>query len=145
MVMATGVGVPSSSAFAAQVLELPHTSTPALSSGLPVDPVEPVDDDIPVERATPKAAPRKLPPMPAGLGSIDDYKNQGESESSYPAGYSAGAAPSSSMRAMGIDLNNPLNSPNGNRQTLRNEVMLGALVLGLMALEAHSAHQNRHR
>ncbi len=71
-----------------------------------------------------------MAPMPSGLGSIEDYERQGEPSSS--AGI-AGARPS-----LRIDRNN-------NRQALANDVTLGALAIGLFALEVHAAHQHRHR
>ena len=74
-----------------------------------------------------------MAPMPSGLGSIDDYESQGESSSS--TGITS--APSNPR----IDPN----GPNGNRQALVNDVILGALVVGLFAMEVHAAHQHRHR
>ena len=71
-----------------------------------------------------------MAPMPSGLGSVDDYENQGES--SYPA---AVAGAPSNLRV----------DPNGNRDALVKDVVLGALVIGLFALEAHAAQQHRHR
>lgn len=119
-VLAAGICVlPARSAFADQVLELPPTAAPASSRDASVD-------------AAPEPEPKHhaMAPLPAGLGSIEDYEQQGEPSSS--AGI-AGARPS-----LRID-------PNNNRQALANDVILGALAIGLFALEVHAAHQHRHR
>jgi hypothetical protein len=71
-----------------------------------------------------------MTPLPADLGSIDDYENQGED------------SPASSR------VGGPANvrfGPNENRANLVNDVILGALVIGLFAMEANAAHQQRHR
>lgn len=111
--------LPARSAFADQVLELPATAAPASSPDASVDGAR---ETQPKHHA--------MAPMPSGLGSIEDYERQGEPSSS--AGI-AGARPS-----LRIDRNN-------NRQALANDVTLGALAIGLFALEVHAAHQHRHR
>ena len=111
--------LPARTAFADQVLELPATAAPASSPDTSADGAR---ETQPKHHA--------MAPMPAGLGSIEDYERQGEPSSS--AGI-AGARPS-----LRIDRNN-------NRQALANDVILGALAIGLFALEVHAAHQHRHR
>jgi len=89
--------------------------------------------------------------MPSGLGSIDDYQRQDSSEmrraSVSPAFASPGfASPgfASPAAIMGMPSNGP-SDRNGNRAALVNDVVLGALVIGLFALQANAAHQRRHR
>jgi hypothetical protein len=119
--------LPMRTAFADQVLELPQAPARAASSDTSRDASRYVPDDV-----APKPAPhrRAMAPMPAGLGSIDDYESQdGSSSSSGIAG--AGLSPR-------ID-------PNRNGDALANEVILGALVIGLFAMEVHAAHQHHRR
>ncbi len=111
--------LPARRAFADQVLELPATAAPASSPDASVG-----------GAPEPEPKHRTMAPMPSGLGSIEDYERQGEPSSS--AGI-AGARPN-----LHID-------PSGNRQALANDVILGALAIGLFALEVHAAHQHRHR
>jgi hypothetical protein len=114
--------LPATSAFAEQVLELPQAAAQTPSADAPAE-----------AEAEPKPRRQAMTPMPAGLGSIDDYENQGES--SYPAGI---ASPPPNLR---VDPN----GPNRNREGLVNDVILGALAIGLFAMEVHAAHQHRHR
>ena len=111
--------LPARTAFANQVLELPQTTAPVSSPAASAD-----------GAAEPEPQRQAVAPMPSGLGSVDDYENQGESS------YSGGIANAPSN--LRID-------PNGNRDALVKDVVLGALVIGLFALEAHAARQHRHR
>jgi hypothetical protein len=70
-------------------------------------------------------------PIPAEIGSIDDYENQGEPSSPARVG---GGTPALRIDGSG----NP-------REALVSNVILGALVIGLFAMEVHEAHQQRHR
>lgn len=111
--------LPARMAFADQVLELPQAAAPVSSqyaSGAPA--------------AAPEPERQAMAPMPAGIGSVDEYESQGES--SYPAGIAS--TPSN----LHID-------PNRNRDGLVKDLVLGALVIGLFALEVHAAQQHRHR
>ncbi len=122
--LAASIGVlPARTAFADQVLELPQAAAPASSP----------DGSADGAAVEPEPQRQAMTRMPAGLGSIDDYENQGES--SNPAGI---ASPPSNLR---IDPN----GPNRNREALVNDVILGALAIGLFAMEVHAAHQHRHR
>jgi hypothetical protein len=122
--LAASIGVlPARTAFADQVLELPQAAAPASSP----------DGSADGAAVEPEPQRQAMTRMPAGLGSIDDYENQGES--SYPAGI---ASPPSNLR---VDPN----GPNRNREALVNDVILGALAIGLFAMEVHAAHQHRHR
>jgi hypothetical protein len=121
VVLAASICVlPARMAFAAQVLELP--ADPASS---PDGSADRAGEPLPHRHA--------MAPTPSGLGSIDDYERQGESPSSAGIG-SAGSNPR-------IDPN----GPNRDRQALVNNVILGALAIGLFAMEVHAAHQHRHR
>jgi hypothetical protein len=123
VVLAASICVlPARTAFADQVLELPQAAAPASSPDRSAD-------GAAVE---PEPQRQAMTPMPAGLGSIDDYENQGES--SYPAGIAS--APS--------NLRVDPNGPNRNREGMVNDVILGALAIGLFAMEVHAAHQHRH-
>lgn len=112
--------LPARTTFADQVLELPQAVAPASYR----------DASAADGAAEPPPRRQAMAPMPSGLGSLDDYERQGESDR--PAGLASGP---SNVR---ID-------PNGNREALANDIILGALVIGLFALEMHAAHQNRHR
>ena len=110
--------IPARMAFAEQVLELPQTAAPSPTS------------DSSIESASLAESPhRSVAPMPAGLGTIDDYEAEGSSSP-----YSAGSgAPSG---------NAPVER-RASQNTLTNEVVVGALVLGVLAMELHAAHQHR--
>jgi hypothetical protein len=101
---------------AAQVLELPQTA-PA-SSEVPAPP--PISPPARARGARSEAA-------PAGVGSVSDYESQeGDPQASV-------AAPQASS---------PFDR-RGNRAALTNELMMGALVIGVLAMELHAAHQHR--
>lgn len=113
--------LPAPSVFAEQVLEVPQTAASTPLRDAPID-AEP----------EPEPQHRALAPMPSGLGSIQDYENQDESDR--PVGFS----------------NNPSNvridqfGSSGNRSALANNVLLGALAIGLFAMELHAAHRHHH-
>jgi hypothetical protein len=115
-------GLPATTALAEQVLEVPRVTAPTPAEA----PMEAAVEPDPVHRV--------MAPMPSGVGSVNDYETQDESS------YLVGATSPSISRANGARID-----PSGNRQSLTNEVILGAVVIGLFALEAHSANQRRHR
>jgi hypothetical protein len=107
--------MPAKAAFAEQTLELPQTAMP----------VETALKDA----ATPeKTRPEVVQPIPANLGSIDDYENQ--DGSSYTTNASNSSSPLPPDRR-------------GNRAALTNEVLAGALILGVLALEFGGRHSHR--
>ncbi len=125
------VGVaPARMAFAEQVLELPQPTAPSLSSGGPAE----------AGPAVEKSAPREVAPLPSGLGSIDDYENQDSSSrpSRYATGYPAGYAANGVGASGGTRIDH-----RGQPTQLQNEVMLGAVVLGVLAMELGRAHRHR--
>lgn len=117
--MALGA-MPMASALADQVDEIPQASVPAP----PSDTIEP--------GPARSAKPREVAPMPAGLGTLEEYEHQGDP--SYRA-YRAHAAGSSS---------NVVFDRTGNRQVATNDIILGALALGLFAMELHAVHRQHH-
>ena|SRR5579871_461757 len=121
---------PARMAFAEQVLELPQPTAPSVSSSVPTD------EGATVE----KSAPREVAPLPSGLGSIDDYENQDSSprSSRYAAGYPAGYAANGVGASGGTRIDH-----RGQPTQLQNEVMLGAVVLGVLAMELSHSHHHR--
>ncbi len=78
---------------------------------------------------------------PPGVGSIDDYMNQGEGNSAAGRAQRGFSYPTDPT-ARGFS--SPAN-PTANRNALYTEAAIGVLALGLYALEMeHSAHQHRH-
>jgi hypothetical protein len=122
LLAASVCGLPATTAFAEQVLEVPRVAAPTPAEA----PVDAAVEPDPVHRV--------MAPMPSGVGSVNDYETQ--DESSYPPGALAPSA--RAPQGAFVD-------PAHNRQALTNDVIMGALVIGLFALEAHSAHQSRHR
>ncbi len=110
--------VPAATAFCDQVLELPQPAAPVAST------------DASTNNAASPEQPRNQAsaPMPAGLGSIADYENQdSEASSAAPLTSSAGA---------------PIEH-RGAQATVQNEAILGALVLGVIALELTAGNHHR--
>jgi len=103
---------------AEQVLELPTSGAPAAASDASPD------DVVAYEKSAPKA----VAPMPSGLGSIDDYETQ---DSSPYAANSAGTRGTTHV------------DHRGQQSALVDEVMVGALVIGVLAMELNSAHHHR--
>jgi hypothetical protein len=138
LLAATICGLPATKvAFADQVLELPRVSAPAPA---PL-PDASYSSDAVAEPEPP--AKRNLTPLPADLGSVEDYENQGDEASSSPRFASSSRFASSPGFASGpstirID-------QGGGRDAMVTNVILGALVIGLFAMEMNSAHQHRHR
>jgi hypothetical protein len=111
-------------AFADPVLELPQLAT----TSTPIDTA--ADETAPV-----KPRPRETVAMPKELGTLQDYER--ESDSDPAVGNSQGFA-SSAPANRRFEAN-----PSG--QTLAQNVIIGALMLGVFAMELHAAHQHRHR
>ena len=86
--------------------------------------------------------------MPANLGSVDDYEHQDGDDTSLSSPRSA----SSGFGGSGARFGTPGNfgaanlqfEPGNDRHALTNNLILGALVLGLFAMEVQSAQQQRH-
>lgn len=122
LILALSIGmlpamVPARVAFASQTLELP-SSAPSSTSNPSIENPPP-----------PQARIRSTDPLPPGLGTIDDYEAQDPSYRS-----SAGSnAPSGNAPA----------ERRANQPALVNEVVVGALVLGVLAMEMHAAHRHR--
>lgn len=116
--------LPARTALAEQILELPQESA------------SPASVDAPAE-VEPQPKPRRQPvtPIPSGVGSIEEYESQGESDG--PARFASG--PSNPQ----IDVYGTTGL-SGNRGRMVNNVLLGALALGLLAMELHAAHHH-HR
>jgi hypothetical protein len=114
-------GLPTTDAFADQMLELPQVAAPA-----------PMPHPRAVAEPDPESPNRAMAPMPPGLGSIDEYESQGDSEG--PARLASGPS----------NLQIDPYGPQGNRSSLASNVLLGALTLGLFAMELHAAHRH-HR
>jgi hypothetical protein len=117
-------------AFADQVLELPRVSAPAPAPA----PDASYSSDA-VAEPEPRAK-RNLTPLPADLGSVEDYENQGEPSSSprFASSPSFASGPSTVRIDQG-----------GGRDAMVTNVILGALVIGLFAMEMNAAQQHRHR
>ena len=129
------LALPLRNAFAdGQVLELPQVSSAAIAS--PVTSDDGLAPPVSASRhnSTHQQVADSTPPP--GVGSLADYMHQSDEDSSPYAG-SAGAMPMS-PGAGGFD-------SNGNRSAMVNNVILGALALGLFAYEIHAAHQHHRR
>ena len=123
-VLAAGIFLlPARMVLADQILELPPTGAPD------------VTPPPPESTTRPETARKVMAPMPADLGSIDDYENQDE-----PTRRSSNNA----FASANAPLNVPFD-PNRNRAALTNEVILSVLAIGLYTLEARSANQHHHR
>jgi len=114
--------VPAEMAFADPVLELPQLATASTPMNASAD-----------ETAPPRR--RAKAPMPKGLGTLQDYERDTESAPS----------PRSSAGLATTPTNQRFEGNSNNGQTLAQNVIFGALVLGLFAMELHTAHQHRHR
>ena len=127
--------LPVRSAFAdGQVLELPQVSSAAVASPTTSDDYLAPQTPVSRHRSNRQQVADETPPP--GVGSLADYMHQSDEDSSpYPA--SAGAM-SMSPAAVGFDTS-------GDRSATVNNVILGALALGLFAYEIHAAHQHHRR
>ena len=132
--LAGGLGLmPLGSAFADQVLEVPSNAS-AVSA--PVAPSE----AAPTHRRQHRQA--AAAPMPANLGSLQDYERETEQDPSTGAG---GNFAGGSNFAMGAGAGNPIFEINGNnRQSLAQNALLGVLMIGLFAMQANAAHHHHH-
>jgi hypothetical protein len=126
------LALPVRTAFAdGQVLELPQVSSAAVASSATSDDLVPLPP-VPRHRSARQQVADSAPP--AGVGSLADYMHQSDGESSpYPA-----SAMSMSPAAGRYD-------PNGDRNAMVNNVILGVLALGLFAYEVHAANQHHRR
>jgi hypothetical protein len=109
----------------AETASEPIRSNPECSTIARAASAEPsIDDTAPPEQPRNQA----IAPMPAALGSIADYENQdSEASSAAPLTSSAGA---------------PIEH-RGAQATVQNEAILGALVLGVIALELTAGNHHR--
>ena len=132
-------------AFADPVLEIPQMNAP-----VPTEAPAASEASAPSRSSHHAAQAQRAAtaPMPANLGSIDDYEHQDGDDSS---SYSARAA-SSGFGGAGAGLGMPGNFGGANlqfdrgndRQALANNLVLGALVLGLFAMEVQASHHHHH-
>jgi len=118
--LAASVGLmPARMAVAEQVLELPQNAARLAS------PDASVEDAAQPENPRPET----IAAMPAGLGSVDDYESQDASSHSTTGAVSRPPTAPSERRS--------------NHAALGNDLILGALVLGVLAIELRGAHQHR--
>ena len=96
---------------AEQILELPPTTSAD----------SPLEAPLPSRSVRPRSADVSAP---AGVGSVGDYENQDDS-----------AAPGAANVTT-----RPRFERNSNQPALASEIVMGALVLGVLAMELHSAH-----
>lgn len=132
---ATICGLPATRmAFADQVLELPRATAAA-----PAPDASYSADAVP--EPEPRAS-RNLTPLPADLGSVEDYENQGEPSASprFAASPRFGTSPSFAGGPSPVRIDQ-----GGSRDAMVTNVILGALVIGLFAMEMNADHQHRHR
>ena len=132
--------LPVTKAVADQVLELPQTTTPAAAAAPDVSTVAPITH----YRHNQSALGDSEAPTPANLGSIDDYEHQGEADQS---SYRSSSPYASSGGGLGGNYSGAtLQFESGDsREALTNNLILGAVVLGLFAMEVESAHHRHHR
>lgn len=142
---------PITTALADQVLEVPQMAAPATSA------------DASAKDAAPAAHPRHshhevterpkaMAPLPANLGSVEDYEHQdGEDapSSSYSRRYSSSGFGGQAAGFGGPGGNfagaNLQFDPGHDRQALTNNLILGALAIGLFAMEVQASHHHHHR
>ena len=128
------LAMPVGRAFAdGQVLELPQvSSTPVAAPATSYDQYSP-PEPVSRHRSAPQQVADSTPP--SGVGSLDDYMHQSESDSSpYPASSAMTMSPSAGRY-----------DPNGDRSAMVTNVILGALAIGLFAYELHAANQHHRR
>jgi len=126
---------------AEQVLEIPQVKAPATSAPTPADTeATPVSPRYP----RPEAVARRddAPAIPSNVGSLEEYERQDTDDASSPR-----RNPPSGIYGPGAALAgaNFQIDPGGNRQALTSDLVLGALMLGVFAMEMNEAHQHRHR
>jgi hypothetical protein len=137
--LAVSIGLmPAMKVFAEQVLELPQMTTPSTTPDL--------SSAAPPHRRNQSAQRNAEAPLPANLGSIEDYEHQGEEDRpSYPGSSSYA---SSNLQGGGFGGNyggaTLQFEPGSSREALTNNIILGAVVLGLFAMEVDAAHHH-HR
>ncbi len=93
-----------------------------------------------------------MAPLPANLGSVEDYEHQdGEDapSTSYSRRYSSSGFGGQAAGFGGTGGNfagaNLQFDPGHDRQALTNNLILGALALGLFAMEVQASHHHHHR
>jgi hypothetical protein len=138
---------PVMTAFADQVLEVPQMTAPAASA-------PDAAPGAPAHHSYHEAAPRReaMAPMPANLGTLADYTHQDAEDApstSYSRRYSSSGFGGQAAGFGGPGGNfggaNLQFDPGNDRQALTNNLILGALALGLFALEVQDAHHRHHR
>jgi len=140
---------PITTAFADQVLEVPQITAPAASADASTPDTPPA---APAHHSYHEGAERRetMAPMPANLGTLADYAHQdGEApSSSNSARYSSSGFGGQAAGFGGAGGNfggaNLQFDPGHDRQALTNNLILGALALGLFALEVQDAHRSHH-
>ena len=142
-VLATTISLlPATKVLADQVLVLPQMTTPTAAPDLS----SPAPVYAPDHRRNPSAKRTPEAPLPANLGSIEDYEHQGEEDRPSYSGTSSYA--SSNFQGGGFGGNYGGTTlqfePGNSREALTNNLILGAVVLGLFAMEVDAAHHH-HR
>jgi hypothetical protein len=137
--------LPSSIAFADQVLELPQNPASSVSSPASTAPTEePIHphkhhhshaSESAAEDSTAASA-----PLPANLGTLQDYERDNDEDPSAGAASNFAGGPSYSANPA-----NPVFELSGNsHQTLAQNAILGVLMIGLFAMEVQAAHHHHH-
>src|SRR5579862_1701594 len=139
-ILAIGIGLmPATHALAEQVLEVPQIATPASAASTASAGSE-APAAIPHHRHRQTAQRNIDAPTPSNIGSIDDYEHQEEADS-FPG--SSRYASSSNFAGSGFGGNyggTTLQFESGNsREAVTNNLILGAMVLGLFAMEVDAA------
>ena len=119
----------------AVAVSLAVAQEPAIQVAAPATSYDHYSPPEPVSRhrSTPQQVADSTPP--SGVGSLDDYMHQSESDSSpYPASSAMTRSPSAGRY-----------DPNGDRSAMVTNVILGALAIGLFAYELHAANQHHRR
>jgi hypothetical protein len=116
--LAVAIGaIPARVAFAGQTLELPQTAAPVTSASTPIG-----------DTTTPEPQPQAIAALPAGLGSIDDYESQDSDARPAPTANRVASRPFDRQ---------------SNHPSMANDVILGALILGVLAMELSGGHRHR--
>jgi hypothetical protein len=116
-------------ALADQVLELPQIS----ASGDASPPSGTASDDgATLARSRPHL--RAAAPLPKNLGTLQDYESENDEDAS--TGIASNFA--------GVPSNPRFDISGNNGQALAQNALLGALLIGLFAMEANAAHHHHH-
>jgi|ERR1700683_2317654 hypothetical protein len=134
-------------AFADQVLELPQNAASSVSSPastVPADePIHPHKHHHHASESAAEASTAASAPLPANLGTLEDYERDNDEDPS--AGAASNFASGPSYPAYSANPANPVFELSGNsHQTLAQNAILGVLMIGLFAMEVQAAHHHHH-